>query len=172
MTHWMHYWRVSCATLIVAAAGCGADPDGPGSYQAFREAQQNAEGTLTAQGAKLERKDYPQGSAWAVDLSGKTIADETLTALKALDRVSELNLSGSTLSDEHMARVNESSTFLMRLDLSKTSVTDQGLAQLEAGFLNDLDVTGSKITEEGVSQFLKKRADNPQIMFKAVNVKK
>ncbi|MEK6259440.1 MAG: hypothetical protein AABP62_12555 [Planctomycetota bacterium] len=159
---------------LVLSGGCGGpDPKGPGSAYAVMQAEKGAEEKLTASGAKLERKQYPQGGAWAVDLSGKEINDETLAALKGLDHVTELNLSGTTVSDAHVRYVNEVGPLLI-LNLSKTAVTDAALAQLEAGNLTQLDVTNTKVTAEGVSQFLKKRAEDSRITeaFKTPNVKR
>lgn len=158
--------------LLLACGGCGPDPNGPGSFQAVANAQADAEGTLKTQGASLERKDYPPyGSAWVVDLSGKPLTPETWAALKGVDHVSELNLSGTTFGDADVPKLNELSGFLINLNASGTALTDQGLAQLDAPHLRQLDVSNTKVTAEGVSSFQKARKENPNIAQGFKNVK-
>jgi hypothetical protein len=166
---------VRCALLVagfgIVFAGCGDDGTGPGSYQAVEQAKSQSEETLKTQGAKLERKKYPPGDAWAVDLSGKEINDETWAALQMLDRIAELNLSGTKFSDEHIELLNPLSGLLINLNLSKTEVTDAGLEKLEAIRLMELDVTQSKVTAQGAAEIARKRAADPKIVFKNLKVK-
>jgi len=50
----------------------------------------------------MERKTYPQGDAWKVDLSGKTITKQNDGTLGNLDHMTNWNLSGSTITDDLM----------------------------------------------------------------------
>jgi hypothetical protein len=160
--------------LCALAGGCGADPNGPGSYQAVMNAHANAEEVLRKQGGKLEQKQYPQGSAWAVDLSNCEISEETWTSLKNIGHVSELNLSGTKVNDIDLLAINEFGTVLFNLNLSKTSISDAGLRELVAGFLKQLDLRDTKVTAQGVEEFLKKRSENALIRadFKKVDIKR
>lgn len=163
---------VTILAIALLATGCGGD-DGTGasSYQAQEKARANAEERLKSLGAKLERKQYPPGEAWAVDLSGKEITDEIWTALQGLDHIAEMNFSGTKFTDEHIRNLNPLSGLLINLNLSSTEVGDAGLEQLEAMRLMQLDVSKTKATPQGVAQVLKKRSENPQIMIKQLKVK-
>lgn len=169
---WVAAIAVGCAAITIGA--CSQDPNGPGSYHAVMEAKAQAEEKLKSQGAKLEMKSYPQGSAWAVDLSKQTITDETWAALQALGLVAELDLSGTAINDGQLDRVNEIATVLTRLNLSQTEVTDEALTKLKLGFLTQLDLTGTKVTPGAIAMFLKKRSEDPTIAvpFKRPNIKR
>lgn len=152
-------------------AGCGDDGTGPGSYQAVEQAKAQSEEKLKTLGAKLERKKYPPGDAWAVDLSGKELNEETWTALRLLDRIAELNLSGTKFNDEQVETLNPLSGLLINLNLSNTEITDAGLRKLEAIRLMELDVSKSKVTAQGAAEIAKSRAADPKVMFKQLKVK-
>jgi hypothetical protein len=154
------------STVLILLLGCGPDPNGPGSYQAVMQAAASAEETLKGQGATLERKQYPPGAAWAVNLSGKQVTDETFTALRNLDHVAELDLSGTNVADAHMQHLGdvEIAGLLVRLDLSNTTVGDEGLRLLkESLYLSDLNLAGSKVTEAGAAQWQKDRDADPRV---------
>ncbi|HUQ70827.1 MAG TPA: hypothetical protein VM165_14955, partial [Planctomycetaceae bacterium] len=65
--------NIAIAMPLLIGTGCRPDPKGPGSFHATMQAATEAEESLNKLGAKLERKQYPPGPAWAVDLSGKDV---------------------------------------------------------------------------------------------------
>jgi hypothetical protein len=91
-------------------------------------------------------------------LSGAQITDDTFQKLKELQQVTELDLSESSIADGQMDQLNEVASTLIRLDLSKTAVTDVGLEKLTNlnGCLN-LNLAGTKVTPARVEQFKKER---------------
>lgn len=172
---------LSFAYVAVAfvGAGCGHDPNGPGSYQAVMKATQSAQEGLIAKGATLEQKQYPVvGSAWAVDLSGKDVDAETFASLAKLDRIVELNLSNTNIDDDLLDEFETSTvgSVLNDLNLSKNSnLTDAGFEHLSGLlYLTKLDVGGTKITQGAIDKWQKNRAANPRIhaSFKKVTVKR
>jgi hypothetical protein len=165
--------RGAVLAAVLALAGCGPR-DGLSDYERMKQGQQNAGDSLTAQGAKLQQKDYPQGSAWAVNLGGMTITDDLLKQVKQLGRVTELDLNKSTVTDAHLALINELGlgTLLLKLDLSHTAVTDAGFEKLEnLVLLTDLNLTGTKVTHAAVERFKKNRQTDNRVPPFAKNPK-
>jgi hypothetical protein len=163
--------RVLAAAGAVVLAGCRGD--GLSDYDRMKQAQQTAGGSLESQGAKLKEMHYPQGSAWSVNLSGVTITDETIRQVKALGRVSELNLSKSSVTDDQLGLIQQQglTTLLLKVDLSHTAITDAGLGQLDnLVLLNHLNLTGTKVTPSGVERFRRKHRANPNTKFKDPNI--
>ena len=169
--------RVFAVLLVITlAAGCGSGDSGLSEFDQMQADKSNALESLKSKGAKAAEKSYPQGNAWSIDFSGQTITAETFDQLQNVGYVSELNFSGSTLNDALVPRLNEEGVraVLIKLDLSKTEVSDAGLAQLkDLNLLRELVLTGSKVTADGVSKFQSARQSNPNIpqMFKNVAVK-
>src|SRR5947209_962728 len=132
---------VAWASALAAAtilAGCRRN-QGPSDYERVVQARQAEEqsredvvASLRGQRFKLEKKRYPQGEAWAVDLTGAIVTDDLVAQLKKLGHISELNLSKSTVTDESLATMNQVKlfTYCLKLDLSQTAVTDAGLDAL------------------------------------------
>jgi hypothetical protein len=164
--------------VLLSVAGCGLfgpDPNGPGSFQAVSKAAKSAEETLTSAGAKLEQKQYPLGTGWAVDLSGKEVTDNTFDALKSLGYISELNLSGTKITDSHAKHFSGTGvgSVLVDLNLSNTEISDAGLQQLKDSlYLTNLNLSGTKVTNGGVAQWEKDRLADDRIRpnFKKVKI--
>lgn len=175
-TRYLQTKLLSLAVLAVSLlAGCKGD--GLSDYDRMKKGQQDAADSLRAAGAKLREVPHPQGDSWAVGLSGLTITDELLVRLKGLGRITELDLSKSTITDDHMARLNEVEigSVLRKLDLSNTAVTDAGLDNLtNLMILGDLNLSGTKVTAAGVERFRKRRQEDSRIMamFKTPNIRK
>lgn len=115
-----------------------------------------AKDKLAAVGAKIEIKQFPQGDAFIVNLSGQTLTNETFGHIAELVRVVELDLSKSSFKDEDMALISNSDIrgVLMKLNLSDTALSDEGLQQLsEVYFLSELNAANTKITDAGISEF-------------------
>lgn len=144
---------LACAVLFsnLLIAGCG---DGLSEYQRDQLKMQGGQDRLTAQGAKVEMKRYPQGDAWVVDLSGQTLTSETFADLATLRRVVELDLSGTNFHDDFIPLINDTMVrdFLLKLNLSDTAVTDRGLEGFTNTYLlNNLNVSNTQVTKDGVS---------------------
>ncbi|PQO45897.1 hypothetical protein [Blastopirellula marina] len=143
----------ACVILLcnLLIAGCS---DGLSEYQRDQLKMQAGQDSLAAIGAKVEMKRFPQGDAWAVDLSGKTISSETFADLATLRRVVELDLSGTNFNDDFVPLINDTMVrdFLLKLNLSDTAVTDRGLEGLtETYLLNNLNVSNTQVTKNGVT---------------------
>lgn len=170
--------RTSAAVWVLALAGCGLfgpDPNGPGSFQAVSQAIKSAEESLTKAGAKLEQKQYPPGTGWAVDLTGTEVTDKTFETLRKLGYIAELNLNGTKVTDAHMKHLSGEGvgSVLVNLNLVNTEITDEGLKQVKDSlYLMSLNLSGSKVSSAGVDQWLKDRAADSRIQpnFKKTKV--
>ncbi len=172
------FMAAAFAATLLAVSGCGMFGDGVSDFERQRQSQEGSLERLKQQGAKFELKTYPQGVAYSVDLSGIDITDETLELLGKVGHVTELNFSGSSITDDQVAELNdnaEATAFLLKLDLSKTGITDAGIAAMtKFGFLNELNLTGTEVTAAAIDSFKKARTENAAIMpsMKNVNVVK
>lgn len=169
--------QISGLSILVAIVGCGFfhDPNGPGSYQAVMKAQQSSEDALKGIGATLEKKQYPLGSAWVVDLTGKDVNSKTFEALKKIGPIAELKLKDTKVTDEDMKQLGQTelSGLLVDLDLGNTAVSDVGLKELKVSkFLMKLNLAGTKITDAGVADWQKERSANSNVAqnFKKVKI--
>ena len=159
------------AALLVALAtaislpGCGGS--GESEVDRQKRVQGQAVGSLSAAGAKTTQKKYPQGDAWAVDLSGATVSEAVIADLKRLGRITELDLSKSTITDVELPALNEPSVcgLILKLNLSQTAVSDAGLEKLtNLILLQELNLKGTKVTPAGVERFRKARQADTKIM--------
>lgn len=157
--------HTALGAALLAACGCGDDGNGPGSLNAITKAQESAEEEIKSSGAKLERKKYPLGEAWVIDLTGEQVSASTFEALKRLDHVAELNLSHTNTGDTEMECFDSKITgTLVKLDLSDTEVTDEGLQQLkECRFLMNLNLKGTGVTDAGVARWKKNHISDSRI---------
>jgi hypothetical protein len=170
------FLTVSLAAALLTICGCGMFGGGVSDFERQRQSQEGCIELLKEQGAKFEQKTYTQGVAWAIDLSGMDITDQTLELLGKVGRITELNFTGSSISDDQLAELNDNvevTAVLRKLDLSKTGITDAGIAAMtKYGFLADLNLTGTEVTAAAIDSFKKARTENPEIMpmMKNVNV--
>jgi hypothetical protein len=168
---------VSAGVLLatVALAGCGPRVGGPSAYEQEKAAQQKVADSLASQGMKTTLKNYPPGQAWTVDMTGMTITDDQIRKLKELGRITELNLSKSTITDDQLGQINdqEIGALVLKLDLSHTGITNAGLEKLtKFMLLNNLNLTDTQVTPAGITQLKKARKAGPNYMFKNLAVKK
>lgn len=163
------------ALILIVLYGCG--PTAPeDEYEKLQQTLQSAEQRLNALG-KVERKEYPPGAAWSLDLHGATIDGQVVSDATTIERISELLLSGSTITDEQLQQLLQSNrtVFLNVLDVSNTGITDAGLAGLaHKQYLQKVNIQGSKVTDGFVSTLQSERAADAQIpaQFKSVAVTK
>jgi hypothetical protein len=162
---------------VVGIPGCGNRAEE--AYRQVKEqakARGNAAQALRDLGATVEEKAYMRGQkAWAVDLSGKQIPDDTFELLKKLGPVAELNLSNTNFTDAQAEKLNDPEVggLLLKLNLGHTPLTDAGLEKLTKLFaLKELVLTGTQVTPAGVERFRQERASNQHIpaMFKSPTI--
>jgi hypothetical protein len=159
-------------TLLLLAALSGCKGDGLSDYEREQKKKEASLNALRDGGAKITQKSYgSRGHGYVVDLSGAQLTENTFQKLKEMNRVTELDLSKSSLSDDQMDKLNEVAYFLVKLDLSNTAVTDAGLEKLTNLILCfDLYLAGAKVTQAGVDNFTKQRLARPATRVKKMNV--
>ena len=162
------------AAVVFTPAGCGFG-GGPSDYDRMVEAQKGAADSAASQGAKYTLKQYPLGEAYVVEMKGMTITDDLLRQIHAMGKVSELNLSRSTITDDQLGLIHDlgMDTFVFKLDLSHTGVTDAGVAKMSGGglFLSEVNLVGTKVTPAAVAEFKRKRQSLPQVRVKDTKFK-
>jgi hypothetical protein len=159
--------------LVSQMLACGGG-DGLSDYQRMKLTQDQAIAELQKIGGKVTSKTYQMGNGFAVDLTGASINDQTFEHLKALQRVAELNLSKTSITDAQLPELVKAGGMIFKLDLSNTAVTDSGIAALhELYLLLDLNVANTKVTPGGAEQFRAKRKADTKLMdmFKATRVR-
>ena len=93
--------------------------------------------------------------------------------MKIMGHAVELDLKGSNVTDDQMARLNEQGVgnMLIRLDLSNTAISDAGLYKLTDLYcLMNLNLTGTRVTADGMQRFLAQRQNNPKTVFKPTKI--
>jgi hypothetical protein len=154
------------ACVLFVFAGCSKGRKGVSEYQVMRDEQEKVASQLRDKGMVVESRKYPQGDAWAITLKDAEINDEVFGRMKKVGHITELDLSGSTITDDQMAKINdmEVGALLLILDLSNTQISDAGLDKVEdLLLLRTLRLKGTKVTDEGVQRFLDKRQSNKKI---------
>lgn len=167
--------HVAAVLLSFIVSGCG--PSAPeDEYAQLQQLLKASEERLGAIG-KTERKSYPIGSAWSLNLEGATVDQQVIQDIISLDRVSELSLSGSTITDEQLQVVLQASNtgYLNVLDVSNTAITDAGLAGLAGKrYLQKLNIQGAQVSDAFTSSLDSERSSNAEVGdgFKKVEVTK
>ncbi len=147
---------------------------GPSDRDQRIEAQKNTATAITGLGGRITPKSFPQGNASAVDLSGVQVTDKLIDELGKLGPVCELNLSKSTVTDDQLGKMTKLSipTFVIKMDLSQTGITDAGLDQLDNMIvLSDMNLTGSKCTAAGVAKLKARRNAAPSTRIRTTRYK-
>lgn len=160
---WFRATPVAVCFLIALTgcltSGCLNSGSAPGLKQ-LQEAEANAIKAIENKNGKVEKKDFPPGPGYAVTLNNIEISDDDILHLHAIDGLAELDLSGSTISDEllaHLVALDQDGAcpvpFLYKLNLSDTNITDAGLRELVVlKFLAELNVAGTNVTDAGVKE--------------------
>jgi hypothetical protein len=156
-----------CPLLLAIVLGCSKG-DGLSDYERAQKKETDAVTALREAGGELTQKQYSfkgqEGDAWIVTLNGVQITDDTFQRLKTLGRLSELHLSKSTITDEQMEKVNELATFILKMDLSHTAVTDDGLDRLtNACALIELNLAGTRVTPAAIARLKERRQNDPRV---------
>jgi hypothetical protein len=161
------------AAAMFTPASCSLG--GPSDYELMVEERKAAAASASSQGAKYTLKQYPLGEAYVVDMSGMTITDDLIRQIHTMGKVSELDLSRSTITDDQLGLMHDigMDTFVFKLNLSHTGVTDAGLAKMSGGglFLSEVNLVGTKVTPTAVAEFKRKRQSLPQARVKNTTVK-
>jgi hypothetical protein len=165
------FFALLAVALLAALPGCGR----PTVSLAEREKMQETDfvTALQKQGGTVTEKSYPpHGDGYVVSLSGANVTDDTFQNLKGLKRLAELDLSKSSITDAQMDQLNEIAKYLVNLDLSHTAVTDAGLEKLTRTYvLFNLNLAGTKVTAAGVARFQQLRLQSPHTKVKRTSVK-
>ncbi|HXG11381.1 MAG TPA: hypothetical protein VNK04_16625 [Gemmataceae bacterium] len=164
-----------CAGMVVLALVFlpACKDDGLSELERWKKRQEEAAQSLIDKGMKATRKNYPQGQAWSLDLSGMQLTDDMLRRLKGMGHITELNFSGSTITDDQLAIINdpEIGSLLLKLNLSNTGITDAGLDQLTSPLvLQELNLAETKVTAAGVERFRKRRQQDPKVRWKNITI--
>jgi hypothetical protein len=161
---------VTALGLLAVLPMLGCNRSAEEAYREVKEkakAQGNAVQALRDQGAKLEEKAYLRSQkAWAVDLSGQQVSDETFDLLKKIHPIAELNFSKTNFSDALTDKLNDPDVCatILKLNLSNTGLADAGLEKLTHLFaLQELVLTGTQVTAAGVDKFRQTRTSNAKI---------
>ncbi|MBX3439577.1 MAG: hypothetical protein KF861_18965, partial [Planctomycetaceae bacterium] len=123
-------------------------------------------------GGTAEHKYYQvagkEGLAWKINLAGAKFeprqADEFLDTLQAMGYIAEVDLSGSSITDEQLIKFDEAKygRVVMDLNLSNTAISDAAIDKLENFYcLKNVDLTGTKVTQPAVDRFIARRKQNP-----------
>jgi hypothetical protein len=159
------------ATCVVLYSGCSRS-GGLSDFEKAQKKKDSAADSLRALGAEVSPVTYPNyGEGWAVKLRGAKITTEMFDQMKALKRVSDLDVSKSDITDEQLAKLSEQDvgTMIVKLNLSNTSITDAGVDNLKLPLLTHFTVTGTKISNAAIDRLKQRRASDPRLpTFKVV----
>lgn len=161
-------------TLLLLAALLGCEKHGLSDYEREQKKKEEVLSSLREQGGTVTTKSYPRhGTGYVVDLKGAHLNDRTFQILKDLQRVTELDLSKSSITDEQMDQLNQVAFVLLKLNLSDTKVTDAGLDKLtNLKMCFDLDLAGTQVTPAGVERFKQQHARRPNAKLTPLKVRR
>jgi hypothetical protein len=148
---------------LLLLSGCSSG-EGLSHYEQLKLGQQQAADAIVSVGGSVAEKEYPQGTAWVIDLSSATIDDKVIQHIQTLGKIAELNLSGSTITNQQLAAIVQSGALsvTIKLDISKTQLSDAGLMEL-AGLhlIYEINAKDTLITPAGIKQYQEKRPSHP-----------
>jgi len=166
-----HLLRLGTLTVLLAAAGCSGPP--PGGLNDYVKNIEDAEQFLKSKGVTLAQKTFAMNqTGWSVDMSGKEIGDDMLEAIGRLQAVGEVIFTGSSVADDQLQKLGAVSPLYM-INLSKTGVSDGGLAHLKHNTIRELDVTETKVTADAVAALKKRYATDTAVhgFFRNIKIK-
>ncbi|MFO1091849.1 MAG: hypothetical protein U0992_00855 [Planctomycetaceae bacterium] len=160
--------------LAFLLAGCSGS-SGSSEYEQFKQKEAGLADAIVAAGgtAKKEGRSLgfgkPEGVGWFIDLHGATISEEAIESIVNMRNkdalVFDLNLSGSTITDAQLAKLEEGKVLetVFKLDLSKTAITDAGLDQIDpVHYLMELNVKDSQATKDGTKRLGERKVKDPK----------
>lgn len=150
------------ALVALSFSGCSSY-SGPSEYEQQLSEKEQFIKMVADLGGHAEEKHFQQTgvdrNAWVIDLHGANVTDEVVQALierVKLGYIAELNLSGSTLTDDQLAQLDAGriGISLVKLDLSNTGITDRGLDQVNGmTLMMELKLSGSGVTRAAADRF-------------------
>jgi hypothetical protein len=161
------------ASLILAAALLALE--GCSSYSAVSEydQQQNQRKEFFAeiekQGGSAKEQQFKkfgkEGMAWTIKIPGQ-VTDDMIDIMTTLGYITELDLSGSTITDEQLLKFDEKNAgrACLDLNLSNTAISDNSFANLKNfHVLQTANLKGTKVTKLGVDQFKEDYLANKEV---------
>ena len=171
---------VGVAVLIIVgywffpSSGHGQAP-GTSDFEQAQQAAKEASDSIAGQGGTVKDAPNPLGKkAYAVKLSGATISDKIIDDIQSLGYVIDLDLSRSKITDQQLAEMNKLgvTTYLLKLDLSQTAISDAGIEGLKnMVLLKELNLAGSQCTKAGADRFKRNHASDKSSRFPTITVK-
>lgn len=159
------------AIFLVVSSGCGL-MSGPSEYEKFKQRESTFEGLISNAGGSARKEGKSMYGfhmvGWMIDLSGATLSEKLITEMIEVaqnDPVFDLNLSNTSITDEQLAELDAGNVLqkTVILNLSQTPITDAGLDSLSNFYcLMSLNLKGSKATQEGARRMGEKKIANPQ----------
>lgn len=159
--------------LLLLTGGPGCKGDGLSELEKVQKKKDDAKSAIERAGGTVTVYHHRLGDGWTVKLCGAQISDDIFDQLKTMERVAELDLSGSTVTDDQLARLSEPGVgnLITKLDLSNTAVTDAGLEKITGlGVLTQLNLVGAKVTAQGVQRFKEEHARHPNTLIRGLVV--
>jgi hypothetical protein len=149
------------ALLLLLAAGCGLY-QGKSEYEKVQDKRQGLIDLVAEAGgtAKIEGRTRfgITMDGWFIDLSGAELNEELLETMVTFAQnnpVFELNLSKSSITDEQLKQLDAGKVLqkCFVLDLSDTAITDAGLDALSNFYvIQELKLKGTKVTPAAVKR--------------------
>jgi len=156
---------------LLLTSGCNSYT-GKSDFQRVRESKDDFRALVTEMEGTAEYKQFKvlgqTGTAWVIDLKGSQFSasqfDDFMDLLKLMnDYVAELNLSGSTITDEQFIRYDDAKygRTVAKLDLSDTAITDAAVEKMDHFYLlTSADFSGTSVTRPVVDKMLERRRAN------------
>ncbi len=147
--------------MLGHVSGCNSY-SGPSEYDKFKQSQQSFIDQIAAAGGTASKEGKSlhgfQMTGWLIDLTNAQLTDkmiDTLIEVAKEDPVFQLNLSKSNITNEQLAKLDAGKVLqkMVDLDLSNTAITDAGLDQLSnLHCLMDLNLKGTAATSAGAKR--------------------
>ncbi|MEO2036130.1 MAG: hypothetical protein ABGZ35_28995 [Planctomycetaceae bacterium] len=157
----LHRMAHVAAVIVLLPAGCGFY-DTKSGYEQMKEENQSFSDLVEAAGGSAERRPITvpgfQNVGWIVDLSGAEITEDLIEKMleyNKRDPFLQLNLSDSTITDEQLAQLDAGDVLqkVYTLDLKNTGITDAGLDGISNFYvIHELWLKGTQVTLEAVER--------------------
>ena len=144
---------------------------GTSDYEKFKQKQQGFSDLISAAGGTASKEGKSmygfQMTGWLIDLSGAEITEELITAVTDVAKrtpIFQLVLSKSTITDEQLAQLDAGKVLqkMVILDLSDTTITDAGLDKLSTFHcITELNLKGSQATKAAATRLGERQIAHP-----------